>query len=220
MGFTLKEIDRFQLKRIAITLLCFLLGLGFASFVHPAFLLLFVIVGGAYWLEKYRNVQRSYKKFHFVQQVSFSKFCRMLIPYLLAGGNGKSLYGMFDKIARRLDGHPLQEPLYQLMAEMTDQPKAIAPYIRFAEVCSNTDEALNFMTTLYYYQQSSDDPTIIQELGRIANDELFKGVHEIIDYKVRKMSKLPMFLVFALGVPLLGILGAMIYSTIVTSLLL
>lgn len=220
MGYAEKEVLRFQIKRLCVLFLCFGLGLFFCQSMGMYSLLFFFFLGGVFWFEKRRRLLSKYKHFSFERMVSFSKFCRMLIPYLLVENQGKSLYAIFMQLVKRLDGESMQEPLYQLLADMNDRPNEIDPFIRFAESCSGTDDAVNFMTTLFYFQQSSDDPTIIQELGRLANDELLRGAKEIVRVKVRRLGKYPTFLVFAITIPLLGIMGAFIVQMIQQNLLL
>ena len=219
MGYSDKEIAQFQLKRLGLSFLCVCLGLVLFSMTGVLGVIFFSSVGLLLWVEKRKRVVQHYKAFSFVRQVSFSKFCRMLIPYLLLETQTKSLYGIFHQLAQRMANDPLQEPLYQLLADLNDHPNEIDPFLRFATACSGTDEAINFMTTLYYYQQRSEDPTLIQELARLANDELFQGVQTIIDVKVRRLSKYPMFLVFSLGIPLLGMMAAFVLQLVQANLL-
>ncbi|MGL9969210.1 hypothetical protein [Enterococcus sp. DIV1420a] len=219
MGYSEQEINTFQLKRIGLSLLCFWLGIGLFKLLGLYGLGGCFLLGILFWFDQRKRLISRYKNFSFVRQVSFSKFCRMLIPYLLVENQGKSLYAIFSHLAKRIEGDSLQEPLYQLLTDMNDYPNEIEPFIHFAENCSGTDEAINFMTTLFYFQQSSDDPTIIQELGRLANDELFAGVKEIVDMKVRRFGKYPMFVVFSLGVPMFGMMGAFVWEIIKGNLL-
>ena len=48
-----------------------------------------------------------------------------------------------------------------------------------------------FMTTLYDYQQNTFDSSIIEELGKMASEQLFNGVDEIIEFKLRKFNMFP-----------------------------
>ncbi|MFN3093375.1 hypothetical protein ACK3EU_16380, partial [Bacillus pumilus] len=48
-----------------------------------------------------------------------------------------------------------------------------------------------FMLTLYEYQQNSKDDSIIYELGKMTNEQLFMTVDDIIEYKLRKFGTFP-----------------------------
>lgn len=220
IGLSEKELNVFQLERLGVGICCLFVGVGLIPVIGLYGPIVFSGLALLLWVEKKKELVRRYKRVLFTRQVSFSKFCRMLIPYLLAETQGKSLYAIFSHLANRLTGESIQEPLYRLIASMNDCPNEIEPFVEFAESCSGTDEAVNFMTTLYYYQQSSEDPTIIQELGRLANDELFEGVQEIVELKVKRLSKYPLYLVFSLGIPMLGIMSSFVWRIVQTNLLL
>lgn len=214
MGYSDRQITQFQVKRIGFTFGLFFLGIGLVQYLGMYSLGLFFVLGILFWLDKRQRLVKQYKQFSLVRQVSFSQFCRMLIPYLLMDNQGKSLYTIFSHLAKRMEGTSIHHPLCQLLVDMTDKPNDIAPFIAFAKAGSRTDEAINFMTTLFYYQQSSDDPTTIHELGRLANDELFEGVQEIVDVKTQRLGKYPLFITFAIAIPMVGILGSFIVEVV------
>ncbi len=216
MGWTNKQIWFFQLKRVGLCLLgssLAIVGWYMHFFDWKISLGLFVFML-LLWYEKYRQFHAHYRRFSFIQQVSFSKFMRMLIPYLLNRDAKRGLYETFGLIAQRVEDPNLAQELYRLMNEMNEFPHEITPFLAFAKRCSETDDAINFMTTLFYYQQSADDPRILQELGQLANDEVFRGVDDIIRLKIRRMQFLPMILTMSFAIPLLGIFGAMVFYMI------
>ena len=91
----------------------------------------------------------------------------------------------------RVEDTDIKENLERLIIEMNDNPNSSEPFKNFALNASGEDEAVLFMHTLYDYQQHSYDKSIIQELGRMASDDLFKGVDEIIEFKLRKFNMFP-----------------------------
>lgn len=213
MGWTKQQWLYFQAKRLFFCSFGLILaGLGgFFGLFDWKISGGLVALMGLLWFEQSRQFRQRYRRFNFTQQVAFSKFMRMLIPYLLNQSVARGLYEIFGLIAQRVERGPLAQEIYRLMDEMNEHPHELGPFVAFARRCSESDEAINFMTTLFYYQQNTNDPQILQELGQVANDEVFHGVDEIIRLKVKRMQFLPMILVMSFCIPMLGIFGAMIF---------
>ena len=153
------------------------------------FLIVGVILSFIQWTNEYKRVKRIYNNSLFQKQLTFSKFTRMLIPYLLQSNS--TLYNVFNKMLLRLEEGYVKSSLENLIIEMNDNPNSEEPFKKFALTASGTDQAVLFMTTLYDYQQNTFDSSIIEELGKMASEQLFNGVDEIIDFKLRKFNMFP-----------------------------
>lgn len=188
MRYGEEKFYEIQQKRVIKFFIMLILSglLGFFSIIFTAF---GIGLACYQWMSQYRFIQRSYKQFLFQQQLSFSKFSRMLIPYLYQ--KNATLYNVFNRMLLRIDDGFIKDCLERLIIEMNDSPNSSEPFLRFAQSASGTDEAILFMHTLYDYQQNSFDQSIIQELGRMASEELFKGIDEIIAFKLRKFNMFP-----------------------------
>ncbi|MDO7204246.1 hypothetical protein Q5M85_08950 [Paraclostridium bifermentans] len=97
---------------------------------------------------------------------------------------------------------------------MNDDPNSEKPFKEFALKTSGTNESVLFMTTLYDYQQNTDDSSVITELGRMASDQLFNGIDDIIEYKLDKFNMFPTKITMLSIVIIFGYSGAMILSLI------
>ena len=97
----------------------------------------------------------------------------------------------FAKIVKRLDYETDKQLLMKLMQEMTDRPNDIAPFVEYAEQTSGTDMSVLFMQTVYDIRQGSVDLDVIEELDRLASEELMAGIDAIIDYKCRRFVFFP-----------------------------
>ncbi|SEO94485.1 hypothetical protein SAMN04488134_1206 [Amphibacillus marinus] len=188
MRYDEEKFYQIQQKRVANFAIMLLISgvLSVFSIVFTAFGLALAIYQ---WMSKFRYIQKSYKNFLFQQQLSFSKFTRMLIPYLYQ--ENATLYNAFNRMLLRMEEGFVKDCLERLIIEMNDNPNSAVPFEHFAASASGTDEATLFMHTLYDYQQNSFDRSIIQELGRMASEELFKGVDEIIAFKLGRFNLFP-----------------------------
>lgn len=158
------------------------------------------------WFSQYRSIQIPYRNHKFKKQFSFFKFARTLIPYLYQ--DNATVYSVLNRMLTRVGDNEIKENLERLIIEMNDNPNSSKPFENFALNASGEDEAVLFMHTLYDYQQHSYDKSIIQELGRMASDDLFKGVDEIIEFKIRKFNMFPTKLTMINILIVLGYLGA------------
>lgn len=140
-----------------------------------------------YW-QKMKGAQLMYNQWRFERRIQFSKFSRLLIPYLKKTTGGTSLHLIFGKVAERLDNKQDRDLLNILRKEMSDNPNAIAPYIEYAEQASGTDMSVLFMSTLYDIRQGAVDMSIIDELGQMATAQLMEGINQIIEYKTKKFT--------------------------------
>ncbi|EPY6472536.1 hypothetical protein ACWO4B_003233 [Clostridium sporogenes] len=150
-----------------------------------------LVLGVIFYVMQARQIKAVYNQFKFERHLQFSKFTRLLIPYLKQQKDGGNLYGIFNKILQRLDYETDRKLLMKLMQEMTDNPNNIKPFIEYAEKTSGTDMSVLFMSTVYDIKQGLTDLNVITELDKLASEELMAGVNAIIEYKCRKFIYFP-----------------------------
>lgn len=210
MGNSKKRIDQFQKQRIAQTFFVGVLLLLFALFFSSWFYAIAIIVPIIFYRSKYNRVKSQYTTWKFKRHLQFAKFTRLLIPYLKQSKGQTSLYSIFNKILQRTDDPADKNSLYLLMTEMSNKPNEIQPFIDFANRSSGSDMSVLFMSTIFDYQQNSFDTSIIDELGKIASEELLRSIDEIIDYKLRRFTFFPTKIVMSSFVIVMGF-GASIF---------
>ncbi|WP_420841255.1 hypothetical protein [Evansella clarkii] len=191
MGDTTQKIDKFQRKRVMQTLGIVLLGCLAGMFMHVWLYLSGPILGAVFYKMKSKRVESYYKAWKFQRQLNFSKFTRLVIPYLKASGGTAALYTIFNKILQRTEDPSDRRSLYQLMGEMGDDPESLQPFTDFAERSSGTDMSHLFMSTIYDFQQSTFDVSVIDELGHMASEDMMSAIDEIIDMKLRRFVMFP-----------------------------
>ncbi|APC50387.1 hypothetical protein BME96_19080 (plasmid) [Virgibacillus halodenitrificans] len=214
MGNTKKMIDKYQKKRIkqSILLGTFLLFLGL--FISSYFYIAALILSFAFYKYKYKSIISQYTGWKFQRHLQFSKFTRLLIPYLKQNKGETSLYSIFNKILQRTENQEDKNSLYKLMTEMSNKPNDIQPFIDYANRSSGTDMSVLFMSTIFDYQQSSFDTSVIDELGKIASKELIHGIDEIINFKLRRFVFFPTKVVMSSFVIVLGFAIAVLLANL------
>lgn len=144
-----------------------------------------------FYIIQAKSINNIYNQFRFERHLQFSKFTRLLIPYLKQKKDGGNLYGVFAKIVKRLDYDTDKQLLMKLMQDMSDRPNDIQPFVEYAEQTSGTDMSVLFMQTIYDIRQGSADLDVIEELDRLASEELMAGIDSIIDFKSRRFVFYP-----------------------------
>ncbi|MCE4051689.1 hypothetical protein [Bacillus sp. Au-Bac7] len=190
MRYGPEVLIRFQKKRVYM-------GIGYIVFglclsVFSPFLILFgLLLAVMNWMNAYKRVKRMYNNASFLKQFAFSKFSRTLLPYLLQ--SNATLYSVFNGMlaANRIENEHLKGCLERLIIEMNDHPESEEPFKRFAREASGTDNAELFMTTLYDFSQHTFDSSILVELGKMATDDLFNGINQVTQFKLRKFDMNP-----------------------------
>ncbi|HDI3019236.1 TPA: hypothetical protein PL519_003480 [Clostridium botulinum] len=185
-------ISQWQKQRILKSLVLIPVTIGFYLFMNNwkyliggfAFTIVFYVIQA----KKIKNI---YNQFKFERHLQFSKFTRLLIPYLKQKKDGGNLYSVFNKIVKRLDYETDKRLLMKLMQEMTDYPNDIRPFVEYAEQTSGTDMSVLFMSTVFDIKQGLTDLDVIEELDRLASEELMAGVKSIIEFKCRKFAYFP-----------------------------
>lgn len=212
MGNTDSAIYKFQKKRFVMMTACFMIGLALISSIGSVAILLAFGLSAFIWFAKHRSVKQMYLRFTFKKQLNFSKFMRLMVPYLLQ--EQRSLYSIFNSMHGRLDDPYIRSNLEILMIEINDNPNEVKAFEQFALVCSGTETASLFMSTLFDYQQSSFDVSVIKELGEIASEELFTTIDSIIAFKLKRFGMFPTKITFGSFVLTIGFVVAMILSMV------
>lgn len=214
MGNSPSAIIKFQKNRVLQTFLVFLLMIISAYFLGVMFYILILIAPAIIYKQKYKRVEQMYRLWRFERHLQFTKFTRLLIPYLKQGQGEVSLYTVFNKILQRTKKDEDRSTLYQLMSEMTDKPNDITPFIDFAERSSGTDMSVLFMSTVFDFQQNTKDSSVIDELGRISSQELMEGIDEIIEFKLKRFVFYPTKVVMTSFLIVVGYAAAVLWYNI------
>ena len=212
MGYDESYLIKWQKKRLIKALAVVLASAFFSAFFFSWILPIGIGLAVFVWLSEYKRVKKVYFRFKFEKNLAFARFMRMLIPYLLQ--TGATVYGAFNSMLNRLDDGHVKDALRRLLIEMNQEPNSEMPFRRFAMDASGTDQAILFMTTLYDYQQSSNDTSIIRELGKMATEQLFEGINEIVEFKLKKFIMFPTKLVMTSFLLVLGYAIAVITDVI------
>lgn len=207
MGDSYEAIDRFQRKRVLIALFFGFIMLILAIFVMDWFYYAIPIAIIASYKMQIKKVDDYYRAWKFERQMNFSKFTRLVIPYLKASGGNMALYTIFNKILQRLDNEADRNSLYRLMGEMSDNPSDIQPFLDYAERSSGTDMSHLFMSTIFDFQQTTFNTDVIDELGKIASEDMMNSIDEIIEMKLRRFNMFPTKVVMTSFILVVG-LGA------------
>ena len=207
MGDSYEAIDRFQRKRVLIALFFGFIMLILAIFIMNWFYYAIPIAIIASYKMQIKKVDDYYRAWKFERQMNFSKFTRLVIPYLKASGGNMALYTIFNKILQRLDNEADRNSLYRLMGEMSDNPSDIQPFLDYAERSSGTDMSHLFMSTIFDFQQTTFNTDVIDELGKIASEDMMNSIDEIIEMKLRRFNMFPTKVVMTSFILVVG-LGA------------
>ena len=187
------SIIKWQQRRVkeASLLVVFGLFIYFMTGMKWYFLVGALVLSIVFYFNKSKSIRSMYSQFKFERHLQFSKFTRLLIPYLHSSREGVNLYTVFGKIVKRLDYDTDKKLLMKLMNSMTDRPNDIERFMSYAEQTSGTDMSILFMSTLYDIRQGSADLNVIGELDKLASEELMTGIDSIISFKTRRFSMFP-----------------------------
>lgn len=191
MGYSDSQAISYQKGTFTQSILFGLIGIGAGKIIFHSLqygLIGFVVVAIFMFYVKTKAIQDVYTSYKFERELQFAKFTRILTPYLVQLKQGKSLYGMFNKVLPRLDNEKDRRLLRKLMKDMTDKPNSVRPFTEFAESFSGSDAAVVFMSAVFDMKTGSTDEEVVLELSKEANDELIKKIREIRAYKVKKFA--------------------------------
>ena len=213
MGDTPKAIGKFQRRRIMFSLFIGLMVMSGGLFIHKFLFVVGPLIGFTMYKLRARGVKRFYNGWKFQRQLNFSKFTRLIIPYLKASGGNTALYTIFNKILQRTEDEADRRSLYQLMGEMGDNPTDLQPFTDYAERSSGTDMSHLFMSTIFDFQQSTFDTSVIDELGQLASEDMLNSIDEIINFKLRRFVMFPTKVVMSSFILVVGLGAAlMLYN--------
>lgn len=210
MGNTKRMIDKFQKRRMIQTALAGFFGLLLGLFLSKWCYLLAIGLPFFLYRSKYTHVIKVYNAFKFERHLNFSKFTRLLIPYLKEADGSVSLYQVFRKILNRMENPVDKNSLARLMSEMTDKPNDIQPFTDYAMRSSGSDMSINIMQTIYDFQQNSSDTNVINELGQMASTELQRSIDEIIAFKLKRFNFFPTKIVMSSFILVVGFAAAVL----------
>lgn len=220
MGFTEAQIKKRMKKRVILTI--FMLTIFILLFVllnNWILLTLLLIMPFLAFKNDYSKAKKDFESFSFNQDIQFSKFMRLIVPYLKQDSGNASLYTVFSKLIPRFEGE-FQNSLFRLMNEMVVHPNDIKPFIDFAERSSNKDVNINFMMSLFDFQNASNEVSVIEDLSEIANQELLKRTKNIVDAKGKKVSAIPFVMSFSISIILVSyLISLIIYNVKQTGIL-
>lgn len=163
---------------------------------------------------RYSSVKGMYGQWRFEREMAFSRFIRLLIPYMKQSEGDISLYTVFNKMLDRMDDEADRNSLYMLMGEMSARPGDMRPFIDFAERSSGSDMSHLIMSTVYDFQQSTQDTSVINELGQMASDHMMSAIDEIIAMKIKRFSMFPTKIVMTSFVLVVGFAGGVLLHNI------
>lgn len=188
MGLSEEYIQKRIKKRLLQTFLIFLLFLVTALFVKGAFFYVLLVIAPFIVFKLDANqVGQAHAKFKFRRELQASKFMQLIAPILYEEDGNVTLYAVLSRLIVRLDDS-FQNSLFQFMNEMRANPNDITPFIKFAERTSSDDKFKNFMISLFDYQNSSTDVSVIKELSDIANESMLNKVTDIVNLKNKSVA--------------------------------
>lgn len=194
-----KKMNKRVLKSVLIGVIFLLLALVSKQYVMlPVACLLAILI----FKSEYFSIKRRYEKFSLERELAFGKFMQLIVPYLKKNKGKDTLYVIFSKLIPRVSP-ALQNALFILMNEMVAKPEDIEPFEKFARKCSKDDESVNFMMSLFDFQNSTTDVTVIEELSETANAKLLGRVNDIIKIKNTKVQKYPVIMAISMAIVLL-----------------
>lgn len=200
-NISIKTWSKNNVKSSLITgFACLMLGLTINKLMFIGALILPIYM----YFTKLQSANNMFNQWQFERRIQFSKFSRLLIPYLKRTAGGTSLHYIFGKVAERLDNKQDRDLLNILRKEMSDNPGEVAPFIKYAEQASGTDMSVLFMSTLFDIRQGAVDMSIIDELGQMATAQLMDGINQIITFKTKKFTYFSTILTFMNLIIVLG----------------
>lgn len=211
MGNPDSAIQKYQKNRFFQAIIISVIGIIVALFMNN----LWVAVGGmvfgiVLYVMRLSTVRSMHNQWKFEREMAFSRFVRLLIPYLKQSGGNVSLYTTFNKMLGRLDDEDDRESLYMLMGEIGDRPGDIQPFYDFAERSSGSDMAYLIMSTVFDFQESTTDTTVIDELGQMASEQMMDAIDEIIEFKIKRFGMFPTKIVMSSFILVVGLAAGVI----------
>lgn len=213
MNISPEEVQKLIRKRLLAMTFFFIAMVVIAAVSNVVSLYVVALLTPAVvWVFGLLGTKQQYNNYLFQRQLSFTKFTRLLIPYLSELKKGVQLYNIFQRIVPRLDDKRDQHLLQQLMIDMGNQPDSDVPFVEFAHKFSRTDEAELFMITVFQMKQGAYNDDTIKSLGQQASKELMAQVGEVVNRKLKRFDMLTDYLTVFAFIPLLGFLASFLFS--------
>lgn len=191
MMYTKEWGNKFQRNRTFEAVAVFVLFMLFGYIFDSTFYIVGVIASVMLYRSKFNKVVHAYQMWKFNRHLQFTKFIRLLIPYLIKSKGKVSLYTIFNRMLLRIENETDRNSLFLLMSEMGNRPNNIQPFIEYAERSSGTDESIDFMSMIFDFQQNPHDADVIVELGKASSKEMLRSIDEIIHLKLQKFNSIP-----------------------------
>lgn len=209
-----REIRKWQKKHLLLSaLVVFVFSIVGIAISKP----IVIGVGFAFALFFYYQqlliIRQKFLVYQFEQNLQFSKFARLIIPYLYHTTDGHGIYQVFSEMLKRTNDET-QKPLRALMIEISESPNDIAPYLSFAKKMSDTDFSVTFMSLLYDISQGQTDSEVVHELAKEASHQLMRTIDDIIEFKKKKFNMFSTKLTMTNMVLMLGYLASVILEQI------
>lgn len=192
MGATNSDMLSWEKHRIRNTIIYAILGVAITKFALSMNLITALVSGigvGFYsYLSAGKSINHRYQIYQFNREMQFSKFTRLLVPYLSRVTKGQSLYHVFAKIEPRLDADEDQRLLQILMSEMSEDSESAKPFVNFARSFSTDPFSVLFMRAVNNMRQTGSNANVIMGLAKEANQRMIDKVRAIRDMKTRKFA--------------------------------
>lgn len=218
VGYSDEEAVGLQFRRLMMSTIYLMIAVFFLTQKLWTASFIFIVLGIFAYKTRYFRIQSAYKNARYNQQISYSFFTRFIDIYLTSGD---SLYTILGIIAKRLKSKQAQASIARLMGKMQEDPEDKKAFQDFGRELSVTDEAQNFMTTLYYSQFTSDDKSVVKELGQMAVKEVLDTIGVIVEIKsnrIEKYGRIFLYLSLMLIVGLLMAFAVMHFDQVMTPL--
>jgi hypothetical protein len=149
------------------------------------------VLGAVIYWAKGHSIIGQYGAWRFQRNIEFTRFARLVVPYLYDTMNGFSLYSVFDSVAQRMEKEEDKTALQKLMYDMSRSPNDEKPFIDYANTMSGTDFSITFMQTLYDINQGLTDITVVENLSQTVSKQLMEGIEGIVKVKEHKFVFFP-----------------------------
>lgn len=165
------------------------------------------------WSLGSRNALNGYHRYLYMRQLAFTKFERLIIPYLSQMKDGVSLFSMLRRVSARMDDRADQILIEKLMTTLTDGDGDDADaFTDFARRFGNSDSSRLFMLSLYQMYKGNYNDDIVKDLGKQSNEAMMKQVTEIANHKLKRFNFLTTELTMATIVVLFTYIATVIVN--------
>lgn len=169
-----------------LVMVIFMIALG--ALVNKLFYLAVIAFPIYMYYSKLKFIKTSYAQWQFERRVNFSKFVRLIIPYLKETEHHTSLNHILNRVSPRVDSEQDRALLDTLRQDIITYPGQIEPFLAYANKAAGTNQATLFMSTLFDIQQGASDMRVVDELGKDSAEQLLKSIDEIIKVKIHKFA--------------------------------